>query len=211
MGGRRLSKALDEVYAAKSEAELVAAYESWATDYDRQTAAAGYCLPFIITGFVARYVPRGHGPILDAGCGTGLSGPYLNALGYSEIEGLDFSEEMLAVARQRDAYALLIRATLGGPLPWTTGHFAAFFSTGVFTEGHAPAASFDELVRITRPGGHAIFTVRDLVLESGGFRRKFTELEEAKRWRLMEESPPLRVFVVDEPDILVKAFVFKVR
>jgi predicted TPR repeat methyltransferase len=205
------SSSLEKVYAADSEAELEAAYASWSSDYDRDTAALGYCLPFIIAGFVARYVPRGSGPLLDAGCGTGLSGPHLKALGYGDIEGLDFSDEMLAVARTRGAYGTLTRATLGEKLPWRDGHFAAVFSTGVFTEGHAPAASFDELVRITTPHGHVMFTVRDIVLESGGFRGKFTELEQAERWRLLEESPLFRAFAVDEPDVLVKAFVFEVR
>lgn len=211
MSGRRRSDVLAKVYAATSDAELAAAYGSWSSEYDRDTASWGYCLPFIIAGFVARYVPCGSAPLLDAGCGTGLSGPYMRALGYGEIEGLDFSEAMLSFARQRGAYTRLVRATLGTALPWAHDTFAAVFSAGVFTKGQAPASSLDELVRITRPGGHAIFTVRDVVLESGGFLRKFAELEQAKRWRQLEESPPFRAFAVDEPDVLVKAFAFEVQ
>ena len=148
--------------------------------------------------------------MLDAGCGTGLSGPYLRALGYEAIEGLDFSEEMLGLARRRNAYRVLKRATLGETLPWPDGYFAAFLSTGVFTERHAPASALEELVRITRKGGHAIFTVRDSVLEQGGFRDVFERLEKAGRWRSVEESPPFRAFAIAEPDVLVKAFVFEI-
>lgn len=210
MSEKRHSEGLEQVYSARTDTELTQAYASWSGDYDRETAASGYCLPFMIAAWVARYVPREAGPLLDAGCGTGLSGPYLRALGYDGIEGLDFSADMLAIARRRNAYGALTQAALGGPLPWGDEHFAAFFSTGVFTEGHAPASSLDELVRITRAGGHAVFTVRDVVLESGGFREKFAELEQAGRWRLLEESPPFRAFAVDEADVLVKAFVFKI-
>ena len=67
---------------------------------------------------------------------------------------------------------MLKQAELGKTLPWPDGHFAAFFSTGVFTEGHAPASGLDELVRITRTGGHAIVTVRDIVLEQPRLPRK---------------------------------------
>jgi SAM-dependent methyltransferase len=117
---------------------------------------------------------------------------------------------MLALARQRNAYRGLKRVTLGETLPWPDGFFVAFLSTGVFTEGHAPASSLDELVRITRKGGHAIFTVRDSVLEEGGFRDVFEWLEKAGRWRPMEESPSFRAFAIAEPDVLVKAFAFEI-
>ncbi len=65
-------------------------------------------------------------------------------------------------------------------------------------------------MRITRPGGHAIFTVRDTVLEQGGFRDVFEWLERAGRWRPVEESPLFRAFAIAEPEVLVKAFVFEV-
>lgn len=210
MTGNHDKSALEQVYAARSADELAQAYAAWSNAYDRETAASGYCLPFMTTSWVARYVPRDAGALLDAGCGTGLSGPYLRALGYTNIDGLDFSEEMLALAAARGAYRELRRATLGETLPWPDGHYAAVFSTGVFTEGHAPASSLDELVRITRPGGHAIFTVRDTVLDSGEFREQFSALEKAGRWRPVEESPPFRAFAVAEPEVLVQAFVFEV-
>lgn len=206
----RLSEGLQQVYAATAPEELAEAYAVWSADYDRETLALGYCLPFVIASWVSRHVRLDAGPLLDAGCGTGLTGPCLRALGYGEIEGLDFSERMLEVAASRGAYRHLVRATLGTPLPWPDAHFAAFFCTGVFTEGHAPAASLYDLVRITRPGGHAIFTVRDVVLEAGGFRTVFCDLEDRGLWRAVEESAPFRAFAIAEPDVLVQTFVFEV-
>lgn len=202
--------ALARVYAAKTPDELNAAYADWARDYDRETLSAGYCLPFLALSWVARYVPRGQGPLLDAGCGTGLSGPYLRALGYEQVEGLDFSTDMLRLAEARQAYAALKRATLGEVLPWPDGYFDAFLSTGVFTEGHAPASSLTELCRITRPGGHAIFTVRDTVFETGGFAGVVADLTAAGTWQLLEESPLFRAFAIDEPAALVRTYVFRI-
>ena len=203
------SVALDGVYAAQTPEQLAAAYAAWSNNYDRETAALGYCLPFVIAAWVARHIPKGAGPLLDAGCGTGLSGPYLAALGYGDLEGLDFSEEMLAVAAARGVYRSVAQAELGQPLPWPDGHFAGFFSTGVFTEGHAPASSLHELARITGMGGHAIFTVRRSVLDGGGFREVFARIEAAGRWQPVEESAPFRAFAVAEPEVLVQAFVFR--
>lgn len=204
------STALDRVYAARTPEELNAAYAAWAADYDRETIALGYCLPFVVAAWVARHVPTDAGPLLDAGCGTGLSGPCLAALGYRDLAGLDMSEEMLRFASARGSYRDLRLGQLGSTLPWADDHFAGFFSTGVFTAGHAPASGLEELARITRPGGFAIFTVRDTLLDSAGFRDVFARLEGAGRWRPVEESEAFRAFVLAEPEVLVKTFVFEV-
>jgi SAM-dependent methyltransferase len=202
--------ALGQVYGARTADELNAAYANWAADYDRDTLASGYCLPFQALAWVSRHVNPGPEPILDAGCGTGLSGPYLNALGYARLEGLDFSEDMLRLAGSRGVYGDLKRATLGEVLPWPDDHFAAFLSTGVFTEGHAPASSLVELCRITRPGGIAVFTVRDKIFHTGGFADIIDDLSNRGVWRKREQSTPFRAFALDEPEVLVTAHVFEV-
>ncbi len=40
-------------------------------------------------------------PLLDLGCGTGLSGEAFMSAGFSVIDGTDFSETMIAVARNK--------------------------------------------------------------------------------------------------------------
>jgi predicted TPR repeat methyltransferase len=207
----KANEALDSVYSAASPQALAKAYADWAATYDGETAALGYLLPFLIVAWVTRYVPIGQGPLLDAGCGSGLTGPQLKALGYRDIAGLDLSDEMLKIAAGRDSYNDLKQATLGERLPWPDNHFRAFFSTGVFTIGHAPASGLHDLVRITKKRGHAIFTVRDQVFESGGFQAVFNELETGGRWRPVEQSPWFRCYAVAEPTALVKTFVFEVR
>lgn len=205
----RANSALQQVYSATTLTEIAAGYAAWAASYDTETAALGYLLPFLIPAWVARYVPAGHGPLLDAGCGTGLTGPQLKALGYENMEGLDISPDMLEIAASRGAYKELKHAVLGNALPWPDGYFRAFFSTGVFTMGHAPASALHELVRIIRRGGHAIFTVRDQVLATGGFREVFNDLSSRGQWRAVEESPWFRCYAIAEPEALVKTFVFE--
>ncbi|TIW65530.1 MAG: class I SAM-dependent methyltransferase [Mesorhizobium sp.] len=206
----KANAALDSVYTADTPEALAKAYAEWAATYDSETASLGYLLPFLITAWVARHVPVGEGPLLDAGCGTGLSGPSLKALGYGDIAGLDLSDDMLKLAGSRQAYGELKKGMLGGQLPWPDDRFRAFFSTGVFTIGHAPASGLHELVRITKSGGHAIFTVRDQVFESGGFHAVFDELEQAKKWRAVEQSLWFRCYAIGDPEALVKTFVFEV-
>ena len=91
---------------------------------------------------------------------------------------------------------------LGETLPWPDDHFAAFISAGVFTTGHAPASSLDELVRITRPGGYAIFNIRQAVFEENGFADKLAEQEKAGLVKPIEVSPPFAGFAYDKDDVL---------
>ena len=196
------SQMLQRVYDAQNKDELADAYSEWAKRYDRDLLEEGYILPFFITAFVSRYLEKGAGPILDAGVGTGLTGPYLAALGYTGLTGIDMSDEMLEMARARGCYADLKNAVLGEPLPWPDDHFAAFISAGVFTTGHAPASSLDELVRITRPGGFAIFNIRQSVFEENGFATKLSEQEAAGLIKPIDVSPPFAGFAYDKDDIL---------
>jgi SAM-dependent methyltransferase len=76
-------------------------------------------------------------------------------------------------------------------------------------EPHAPHSSFDELIRIVRPGGRLIFNVRDDIYEERGFRERQDELEAEGLWRLRERSDRFRPFTIKEPDIFARIFVYE--
>lgn len=158
---------LGAVYDAKAPDQVAALYDRWAATYDAEMAAAGYRHPSIGLALLARHAPRGTGPVLDAGCGTGLLGDWLGILGFSPVEGLDLSEGMLGVAQAKGSYARLHRLALGQPLPFADGHFAATISTGVFTTGHVGPEGLPELIRITRPGGPIVLTVKTTLWDAG--------------------------------------------
>jgi predicted TPR repeat methyltransferase len=55
---------------------------------------------------------RAQAAVLDVGCGTGLAGEALAALGFAVVDGLDISPEMMAVAMARGAYRQCLQADL---------------------------------------------------------------------------------------------------
>ena len=112
--------------------------------------------------------------------GTGIIGELLSILGYTNLLGVDMSEGMLAKARARNIYADPRQGILGESLDFKTASIDCIVSTGTFTTGHAPASAFDELVRITKPGGILIFTVGTVVWEELGFEEKLKSLEITK-------------------------------
>jgi hypothetical protein len=46
------------------------------------------------------------------------------------------------------------------------------------------------LIRVTKPGGHMIFSVRTDVYEDNGFREKQEALEREQKWQLLETTEP---------------------
>ncbi|SPH18458.1 Malonyl-[acyl-carrier protein] O-methyltransferase [Defluviimonas aquaemixtae] len=166
-GGAKHEGHLGAVYDARSPDEIAALYDDWAASYDFEMARAGYRHPAICLALLARHLPRGAAPLLDAGAGTGLLGEWLGIAGYPEVEALDISEGMLRVARAKGVYRRLRCAALGQPLPFPDAHFAGVVSAGVFTSGHVGPEGLDELIRICRPGGTIVLTVKTTLWESG--------------------------------------------
>ncbi|MCU9847004.1 class I SAM-dependent methyltransferase [Defluviimonas sp. WL0024] len=187
MGESKHQGHLGAVYGAASADEVARLYDGWAESYEAEMAAAGYRHPTICLALLARHLPRGAAPLLDAGAGTGLLGDWLGILGYPEVEALDLSEGMLAIAARKGVYTRLHRLALGRTLPFADGAFAAVVSAGVFTSGHVGAEGLDELVRICRPGGVIVLTVKTTLWQQG-FARRIAELTPAVT--LAEETAP---------------------
>jgi predicted TPR repeat methyltransferase len=202
---------LEQVYGAKSNDELRAIYDDWAQAYDQDLQALGYSYPPAIAGLVGRYVRERDAPILDAGAGTGIVGEVLAILGYSRLTGIDLSDGMLAIARAKGVYAELKNQTLGERLDFPDDAFAAVVSAGVLTSGHAPPSSFDELIRVTRPGGHLIFTLSTPVYDAGGFRAKLEALSRQAVWRSREITPTWCALprAAAEAAVMARAYVFQ--
>lgn len=199
------------VYSSRDVRELEERYDEWAEDYDRNLEEDfAWRGPQVAAEVFARYVPK-EAKVLDAGAGTGLMGEALVKLGYESLTGMDLSRGMLKQAARRNIYEELHRMVMGEPLDFETASFDAVVSVGVLTLGHAPARSLDEMVRVTRPGGFVIFTLRPDVYEGHGFREKQAELVEAGKWELVEVSEKEQVLPRGEPDAYHRTWVYRVR
>jgi predicted TPR repeat methyltransferase len=158
---------LGAVYAAGSAEEIARGYDDWAETYETDMAKAGYRHPAVCLALLSRHLPRGAAPVLDAGCGTGLLGDWLGLVGYPEVDGLDLSDGMLAVAGRKRCYRTLHKLALGSVLPFAEGAYAGIVSAGVFTTGHVGAEALDELARVCRAGGVLVVTVKLPIWEDG--------------------------------------------
>lgn len=180
---------LGAVYTAKAPEEVAAAYDQWAETYEAEMRNAGYRHPSVALALLARHLPKGAGPVLDAGAGTGMVGEWLGIVGYPQVEALDISKGMLAVAARKGVYTALHNIALGGDLPFADGAYAAVLCTGVFTTGHVGAEALAELVRVTRTGGVIVATVKNTVWQDG-FAAEIARLTAKGVVELVEETAP---------------------
>ena len=156
-----------------------------------------------------RYVPQ-TARILDAGAGTGLVGEFLSDQGYTNLIAMDMSAGMLEEARKKDVYREYHQMVMGEELGFDTDSFDAVVSVGAITLGHAPVASLDEFVRITKPGGHIVYTLRPDLYQDGGFKEKHAGLAEQGKWKFVTASEPIQLLPRNEPDVLHQVWVFAV-
>ena len=197
------------VYGARNNRELEERYNQWAQNYEEDlTNDYGWLGPALTLEACKQYVPT-DAKILDAGAGTGLVGKALSDAGYCDLTAIDMSPGMLEEARSKGVYCQLLRMVLGERLDFPDDSFDAVVSIGVLTLGHAPAHSLNELVRVTRPGGHVIFTLRPDIYETAGFREVREELESVGRWELAFMGEPLQALPKGEPDVFHQLWVFK--
>ena len=180
---------LGEVYAASSPQHVAEIYDRWSATYDDYMETVGYRHPAICVSLLARHVPAGDAPMLDAGVGTGLIGEMMRLIGYDHIDGIDISAGMLEKARAKGIYAGLHIADLTRPLGLPPAHYRGIISCGVFTTGHVGSEGLVPLIAVCRPGGHIVTTVKTGGLWEDDIRPVLKGLEAEGVLRMLDITP----------------------
>ncbi|EED30542.1 Methyltransferase domain family protein [gamma proteobacterium NOR5-3] len=180
--------------------------------YDETFADWGYVGPETAAALMRNFVPL-NSKILDAACGSGLTGRALQTLGYDDIHGIDISPSLLEEARRSGAYKVLTRVDMQSlPLPIEDGSFDAvnFIGALSYFEG---SDILRELCRVTVPGGHIVFSQRDDLMRDLNYEAQLRELEVVGLWRRVFSTDPLP-YLPNHPQygssIRVQYFVYEV-
>ena len=136
-------------------------YDEWAGSYDAELAQVAYAAPDRVARALAAHATDPAAPLLDVGCGTGVSGAALQAAGFSCLDGVDFSPEMLARAAVKGVYRQLLQADLAGPWPFAPGSHANITAVGAIIPHHLPAAVLARAAEALPPGGCLAFSFSD--------------------------------------------------
>ena len=165
-------KMLERAYAVKSSDDVQRLYRDWAETYDDDLEVdLGYHAPKLLSLMLSRVVDDLKSRILDVGCGTGLVGSSLSTRGYINVDGLDFSLDMLEVAREKRIYKNLIQADLNKKLKFDDGTYDAMICCGTLTRGHVDPEVLIELLRILKQGAPLACTINSWIWTEKKFDR----------------------------------------
>jgi predicted TPR repeat methyltransferase len=171
------SEFVDAAYHLDDEASMVDFYRKWAADYDHQMLdELGYTSPTKIAQQLIQYLPDTQSMIFDIGCGTGLTCVFLAEKGYTNLDGIDLSPDMVRVASERGIYRELLVGDVNQALERNDESYDAAISSGTFTHGHVGPEPLDEIFRILKPGGILACTIHQDLWTSMGFEEKLAAL-----------------------------------
>jgi len=183
-----MKKDLDEkldIYKITKSEELLKYYQNWTkkNKYNQDMVDWNYAAPKETVLVLKKYALNNKCKILDAGCGTGLVGIELKKNGYTNIEGADFSQNMLDLI-PKGVYKKIKKIDLNKPLKFETNMYDVVMCVGTFTYGHVKPQALDEFIRIIKNKGLICFTINEGIYEKYGFDNKIKELSNNKLWNI---------------------------
>jgi len=178
-------KFLDRAYGLKTVADTQQLYDQWSASYDREVDEHGYATPARIAAALAGVTDDPGAPVLDFGCGTGVSGAALAAAGFSTLDGADLSAEMLARARAKGIYRSLWQVAPQTGLDIAPGTYPTITAIGVIGVGAAPLSVFDTLMAALAPGGRLALSFNDHALADPAFEAKLASYTDPGAARML--------------------------
>lgn len=160
-----------------------ALYDEWAKTYDQDLTDPSQ--DYVGPANAAKAILEASGNnidgavILDAGCGTGLSGLAVRGVGgpNTTIDGIDISTGMLEVAARTGVYRKLEPSNLAESISMPDNTYDVVVCVGTLTGGHVgPIPALKEFVRVLRSGGLVVATVKEQVWSSGGYEGEVERL-----------------------------------
>ena len=179
---------LDGAYKISTTDDARAFYDAWANSYDDEISTNGYLTPVRCAHAMARLADDLTRPMIDIGCGTGISGLAMADAGFTSIDGSDLSAAMLDKAKTKGVYRNLWQADLKQPFPFAVGTYHFIAAIGVIATGHMPPETIPRLAHLLDHGGFMVFSLNDHTLENPEFEANLHALVNNKTITILFEE-----------------------
>ena len=134
-------------------------YDRWADSYESDLVnELDYVAHIDAANLFRNLVVDDHAKILDVACGTGLVGAELRGLGYTNVDGCDFSMEMVRISRERQVYGEVFQYDVSKPLVHQ-GRYDALICVGLFSFSIPKITDMINVINAVKPDGSCVITV----------------------------------------------------
>ena len=127
-------------------------------------AENGYATPARVADALKLHAGELSTPILDFACGTGLSGLALQQVGFTTLDGMDITPEMLSEAEKKGIYRNLITVDVADETPIAQDSYRIITAIGAIGTGAAPASCIHTILRALPKGGLMGLSLNDHAL-----------------------------------------------
>ncbi len=142
-----------------TDEDKIGKYDRWASSYESDLVSdLDYVAHIEGARVFSEEVSDCHCRILDVACGTGLVGEQLLRLGYDNVDGIDFSSEMLKISRERNIYQQLIQHDFTTPLT-VSEQYDALICIGMFSFSIPGIHHMIHVIRTVKPNGTCVISV----------------------------------------------------
>ena len=175
---------------SRESKDVAAYYDEWADSYNNTLNKWHYKSPDQ-AALILKGMTDTDSIILDAGCGTGLSGEALKAKGFKNIDGIDISQQSLDIAEKNNSYRNLFKIDMQDyPFPIKKGSYDALICVGVLTYLPESDKVIKEFCRLVKTDGVLVLTQRDDIFAERNFQEVLNRLLEDKIIKELQVSPP---------------------
>ncbi len=195
---------IDMAFSSRDATGPGSRYDEWSASWDGNPICAESAIPERCARALAAYAPDKSLPLLDFGCRTGLAGLAFAQAGFTKIDGIDASGEMIATSEARNVYRTLKLVETETTIE---GHYPLIGAVGVIGPGAAPPSTLDLLLHAAPSGGLLVFSFNDDALADPQSNGRLNEWLDCGAARLLfaERGPHLpendiqsTVYVVDK-------------
>ena len=153
-----------DVPARASNGFVERTFDSFAGSFESKLEHLSYRAPALVAAVIENsgLAPSKQLEVRDAGCGTGLCGPLLGPYA-RRLVGVDLSEGMLALAKEKHVYDALSKGELTDHLRSHPAAFDVIVSADTLVYFGDLGAVIAAAAAALRPNGHFIFTLEHLV------------------------------------------------
>ena len=152
-------------------------YEGFAPFYDSVFVKdLGYTYPSVIANLLLEKF-KVDGPICDIGCGTGLVASEIKKIApKAVIDGVDISQDMIQISREKNIYRDLVELNLEGSLDPLLKNYSAVVSAGTFTHGHLGSETLKHLISHFNLGTKFVIGINFDHYHTKGFEKQLNSL-----------------------------------